>query len=86
MASFLVSGIFVLLHINGLSGSILPYAFEEYNALLPYTSARVYAFEDKLINELGDILMDYRMNDTFGLCLLHNHFHLTDNEKLVEIV
>lgn len=86
MTSFLVSGIFVLSRIDFSLGSVLPYLYQEYNALLPYTSARVYAFEDETINELGDILMNYGMNDTFGLCLLHNHFHLNDNEKLVEIV
>ena len=74
------------LQIDKSLADILSYSFEEYNALLPYVDARVYAFEDETINELGDILMNHGMNDTFGLCLLHNHFHVNLNEKLVEIV
>jgi hypothetical protein len=66
--------------------SLLPYDFRAYNALLDYKVARVYARDDGAIASLGDVFMSHRVNDTFGLCLLHNHFKLRADELMVETV
>ena len=67
-------------------GSILPYSWEVYNALLDYRIARAYAFDDAAIHDLGEIFMAHGANATFGLCLLHNHFHVLPGERMVEVV
>lgn len=65
---------------------ILPYSFQAYNDLLDYRVARIHALDQVTIDTLGEIFMKYRVNDTFGLCLLHNHFHLLPGEVMVEVV
>ena len=71
---------------SSLSGSILEYSFAAYNNLLDYRIARTYAFDNEAIASLGEIFMSYNVNDTFGLCLLHNHFHVHEGELMVEVV
>ncbi|MFE9577312.1 hypothetical protein ACFYO1_13060 [Nocardia sp. NPDC006044] len=38
--------------------------------------------EDRLL-ELGDIICRHRLHEDAGLCLLHRHFDLADDERLV---
>ncbi len=68
------------------SARIIDYDFASYNNLLDYRTARVYAFDQDSIETLGDVFLKHAVNDTFGLCLLHNHFHVHDGEMMVEIV
>ena len=89
MASFL--GLFILVvcvqeSVSESESRVVSYSAELYNEMLDYKIAREYAFEYDHIRELGDIFMKHEMNDTFGLCLLHNHFHLEQDEILIEIV
>ena len=68
-------------------GDVLPFDWMLYNNMLDYKYAREFAFETENIDIIGDIFMRYQMNNTFGLCLLHNHFHLKNSDELlVEIV
>ena len=70
-------------------GSATPfhaYSSVAYNALLDYKVARSHALDTAAIADLGDIFMRHSVNDTFGLCLLHNHFKVNDGELMVEIV
>ena len=36
--------------------------------------------------DLGEIFMANGANETFGLCLLHNHFHVDEGDAMVEVV
>ena len=65
---------------------ILPYSFQAYNDLLNYREARLYALDHVTIYSLGETFTQYGVNDTLGLCLLHNHFHLLPGEVMVEVV
>jgi len=66
--------------------SLLEYSPQSYNALLDYSKARRFAFDTDLIAEIGSIFLQHKVNDTFGLCLLHNHFFVQADEVMVEIV
>ena len=60
-----------------------------YNALGDYKDVRARALDDAYIAQLGSIFMAHAgANDTFGLCLLHNHFHVrtAPAELMVETV
>ena len=66
--------------------SILDYSFDAYNNLLDYKVARSFAFQQDSIEALGDIFLSHNVNESFGLCLLHNHFKIHEGELMVEIV
>jgi len=68
------------------SFEFVKYDPQVYNQLADYAIARQHAFEHDYIGELGKIFMDFGVNDTFGLCLLHNHFHIALDEQMVEVV
>jgi len=80
----LLVGLFLTLGV--VEGRMMEYSFEEYNALLDYRVARAYAFDYAAIDSLGRVFLDHGVNNTFGLCLLHNHFHVKAGEAMVEIV
>ena len=39
---------------------------------------------NKLVESLGSLLHNYELESTFGVCLVHRHFDLGNDEKLVE--
>ena len=38
----------------------------------------------KLVQSIGALIRDHQLENMFGVCLVHRHFELRDNEKLVE--
>jgi len=66
--------------------TLLDYSPQFYNDLLDYAKARPFAFDDDTIDQLGSLFLQHQVNDKFGLCLLHNHFHIHPDEMMVEIV
>jgi hypothetical protein len=77
-----------ILTVSWCSGLLLPYDLTatSYNALLDYKVARSYARDDAAITNLGELFMQHGVNDTFGLCLLHNHFKIRAGELMIETV
>lgn len=61
-----------------------PYDPEVFNALPDFFVAReeLSAAEEQ-INELGDIICSYGLHQVIGLCLLHKHFDISADERLV---
>ncbi|MEJ0003798.1 MAG: hypothetical protein WDN30_09855 [Pararobbsia sp.] len=37
-----------------------------------------------VLAEIGDVLRKHGSNERFGICLLHKHFDLAENEELIE--
>ena len=62
------------------------YHTEAYNALGDYKDVRHRALDGDYVSQLGDLFMLHAVNNTWGLCLLHNHFHLRGAELMVETV
>lgn len=65
---------------------LLSHSVELYNEMLDYPIARQYAWDTTTINQLGEVFLEHKVNDTFGLTLLHNHFHLQPGEQMIEVV
>lgn len=67
---------------------VLPYNPSSYNMLPQLHDAEQNfhsAGADSLVpNEIRQCFIDNKMDTTFGLALLHRHFDLADNERLVE--
>lgn len=40
--------------------------------------------DHEVLNEVRDILRKHGVTDRFGVCLLHRHFNLNDNEVVIE--
>lgn len=38
----------------------------------------------EVLKEIGDVLRRHKRTDRFGVCLLHKHFDIEDDEELVE--
>jgi len=64
---------------------ISDYNAEVFNNLNPFHMAKTELAQKKeKIIEIGKILCENGINERVGICLLHNHFNLFDNELLVE--
>ncbi len=68
---------------------LLPYDVEQYNSLLPLwdASERLDALPDRAeaFGEIAKVFMEHRVQDLLGVILLHNHFTMEPDQKLVAL-
>ncbi|MCJ1460775.1 hypothetical protein MMC28_011157 [Mycoblastus sanguinarius] len=68
---------------------ILPYSVEVYNSLPELATAKeeldIVHTSDILFTNIGQGFLKHHVETTLGLVLLHNHFLLEQNEKLVSV-
>ncbi|KAK5079155.1 hypothetical protein LTR64_002425 [Lithohypha guttulata] len=71
-----------------MSVQVLPYSVEKYNKVpVLGTSAQDFQYrqgEAFVLSSLRLLLFEYKLSDTFGVVLLHRHFDLDKDEKLVD--
>jgi len=68
---------------------ILPYSVEHYNSLPELREAKdqfkSLGASEILFTEIGPALVRHHVENILGVVLLHNHFLLSQNEKLVDV-
>ena len=70
-----------------MASMILPYATEHYNSLPGIMESELRFKECRTIDAfglIGEIFLKYRVQQKLGLALLHQHFALAADEKLVK--
>ena len=72
-----------------MSIQIIPYSVAEFNKIpsLGVSNKQFHTKrgEDFVLGTLRPILLEHKMCDIFGVQLLHNHFELKEDEKLVDL-
>jgi hypothetical protein len=68
---------------------ILPYSVEHYNSLPELRKAKDQfkssGASEILFAEIGPALVRHHIENILGVVLLHNHFLLSQNEKLIDV-
>jgi len=66
---------------------IVDYSHEVFTSLSDFQNAKNYSkISRDIIIQLGDIICKYKLHNKIGLCLLHKHFDINKNERLIRKV